>query len=323
MKRSFETIVCFFGLFALGVAFVSLAMGQPPRGERGEQRTERQRPPKGDFAEKAIPPEVAALSRLSLVLGCPTDKSEVASILSAENIDGYIEYGTSSGKYTNKTDTVSISAGKPINIVLNKLLPNTQYFYRLNCKKKQGDSPLVLPEYSFHTQRTPGSTFSFSIQGDSHPERPQQNNPELYARTLLNAASGHPDFYLTIGDDFSVDTLKTINAETVTHRYILQRPFLGLVANSSPIFLVNGNHEQAVMCNLDGTPNNVAVWAQNARNLYYPQPAPDSFYTGDKEPVKFIGQLNRLTMFLAEATNEEICGLSLSATLNINGSNRL
>jgi hypothetical protein len=108
---------------------------------------------------------------------------------------------------------------------------------------------------------------------------------------LLNAASEHPDFYMTIGDDFSVDTLRTVNAQTVTQRYTLQRPFLGLVGCSSPIFLINGNHEQAARSNLDGTPNNVAVWAQNARNLYYPQPAPDSFYTGDTKPVEHIGLL--------------------------------
>jgi hypothetical protein len=54
---------------------------------------------------------------------------------------------------------------------------------------------------------------------------------------------------------------------------------------------VNGNHEQASMANLNGTPNNVAVWAQTARNAYYPQPAPDAFYTGDSQPVEFIGQL--------------------------------
>ena len=35
------------------------------------------------------------------------------------------------------------------------------------------------------------------------------------------------------------------------------------------------------MANLDGTPDNVAVWAQTSRNAYYPQPAPDVFYTGD------------------------------------------
>jgi hypothetical protein len=116
-------------------------------------------------------------------------------------------------------------------------------------------------------------------------------DPGLYAQTLRAAAADRPDFYMTIGDDFSVDTLRTVNAETVAQRYSLQRPFLTLVAHSSPLFLVNGNHEQAAACNLDGTPNNVAVWAQNARNKFFPQPAPDGFYTGDATAVPFIGPL--------------------------------
>ncbi|MBK7450046.1 MAG: metallophosphoesterase [Anaerolineales bacterium] len=135
-----------------------------------------------------------------------------------------------------------------------------------------------------------GSTFTFAIQGDSHPERTKnQFDPNLYTKTLLSAASIQPDFYMTIGDDFSVDTLKDANAETVRTLYINQRQWLGLV--DAPVFLVNGNHEQASLANLDGTPNNVAVWAQTSRNAYYPQPAPDNFYTGNVEPVEFIGQL--------------------------------
>ncbi len=68
------------------------------------------------------------------------------------------------------------------------------------------------------------------------------SDPDLYARTLLNVAVAKPDFLICMGDDFSVDTLQTLNAETVAERYTLQRPFLGLVAHSAPIFLVNGNH---------------------------------------------------------------------------------
>ncbi len=237
--------------------------------------------------EFALPAEATKTAQLSFLLGCPTDKSVIVSVLSVENLNGYIEYGTYSGQYTNKTDAFEIPAGKPTTVVLDNLTSNTLYFYRFHGNRLVQS----FSEYSFHTQRPPGSNFSFAIQGDSHPERPHQNAPELYARTLLNAVSEHPDFYMTIGDDFSVDTLRIVNAQTVTGRYLLQRPFLGLVGHSSPIFLVNGNHEQAAACNLDGTPNSVAVWAQNARNLYYPQPAPDGFYTGDMEPVEFIGKL--------------------------------
>ncbi len=270
--------------FLIAIILIGLPAFSKDEKPRRESKDKQQR-------EFVLPAEATKTSQLSFILGCPTDKSVTISVLSAEYINGHIEYGISSGQYTNKTDTIDIPAGKPIAVVLSNLMPNTVYFYRLNCTKLSQSSSAATSEYSFHTQRPPGSTFSFAIQGDSHPERPHQNDPELYARTLLNAASARPDFYMTIGDDFSVDTLRTVNAQTVTGRYILQRPLLGLVGHSSPIFLVNGNHEQAAACNLDGTPNNVAVWAQNARNLYYPQPAPDSFYSGDAEQMKYIGLL--------------------------------
>jgi hypothetical protein len=57
------------------------------------------------------------------------------------------------------------------------------------------------------------------------------------------------------------------------------------------LFLVNGNHEQAAKYLLDGTPDNPAVFAGNSRNAYYPLPAPDGFYSGDSEPVTYIGLL--------------------------------
>ncbi len=88
-----------------------------------------------------------------------------------------------------------------------------------------------------------------------------------------------------MGDDFSVDTLPEVNAATVRQVYLKQQPYFGLFAHSTPLFLVNGNHEQAARVNLDGTPDNVAVWAQNSRNSLFPQPAPDGFYSSDREEV--------------------------------------
>ena len=196
-------------------------------------------------------------------------------------MEGYFEYGTASGKYGRKTNVLAFPAGKPVEVVFDNLQPNSEYFYRLHYRKAGEAAFHARPECRFHTQRAAGSTFTFGVQGDSHPERPQMNDPELYARTLLNAAAGHPDFYICMGDDFSVDTLRTVNAETVAQRYTLQRPFLGLIAQSAPLFLVNGNHEQASLFNFNQSDvrHDVAVWAQNARNLYFPMPAPDGFYT--------------------------------------------
>jgi len=215
----------------------------------------------------------------------------VGSVLATETREGYIEYGQAADKFDRKTDVVRFPANTAVEIGLSVLDRDKRHFYRLQ-HRRPGDAGFAAgPEHSFHTQRSPGSAFVFEIQGDSHPERPQQFDPALYAQTLRAVAADRPDFYMTIGDDFSVDTLGGVTAEAVDKIYRNQRRFLGLATHSSPLFLVNGNHEQAAACNLDGTPDNVAVWAQTARNRLFPQPAPDGFYTGDAQPVKFIGPL--------------------------------
>lgn len=218
------------------------------------------------------------------ILGRPTNNSIVINVVPAQVMAIVVEYGITAGVYDHQSAVVSAPGSSPIELTLDQLQPNTRYYYRVRYGDAAGE------EHSFMTQRAPGSSFTFGIQGDSHPERVnKQFNADLYARTLQSAASVQPDFYMAIGDDFSVDQLKAVNADSVRQLYIDQRQWLGQVG--APVFLGNGNHEQASLANLNGTADNVAVWAQTSRNAYYPQPAPDSFYTGDADPVEFIGPL--------------------------------
>ena len=231
----------------------------------------------------------------NVVLGSPTGTAIKANVFSPDQSGTvYVAYGTASGAYGHQTTPTPLAAGTPVELSLGGLTADTAYFYRLWFQAAGAASASAGEECTFHTARPAGSTFTFCLQGDSHPERLKtQFDPVLYQRTLQTVAADRPDFYLTLGDDFSVDTLDpaTISAALVTERYTLQRPYLGLVGRSAPLFLVNGNHEQAARYLLDGTPNNVAVWAQNARNRHFSQPAPDGFYTGNAEVVPSIGLL--------------------------------
>jgi hypothetical protein len=238
-------------------------------------------------APQPQPAVVTAQADLSAVLGRPTATGVTVNIFSAVAREGYVEYGTKG--FDQRTAQTALPAGTPVELPLTNLKADTAYSYRL-CVRKGGDAAFTPgAAHLFHTQRAPGSAFTFCLQGDSHPERPQQHDPALYAQTLLAAAADKPDFYLTMGDDFSVDTLRDITADTVKAVYLRQRASLSLTG--VPLFLVNGNHEQAAQYNLDGTANNVAVWAQTSRNSLFPQPAPDAFYTGDAQPIEYIGPL--------------------------------
>lgn len=234
-----------------------------------------------------------------IVLGRPTDNSITANVRSALNQDIYLEFGTRSGDYRYATEAIEFEAGEPAEIGLVGLDANTEYFYRLRFNRgqeRQAAQYLSSQEFSFHTPRPPGSSFVFGVQGDSHPERaPRDFIPELYDITLKQAKSDDVDFYFTTGDDFSIDLRYPdgIIEEDVIERYAIQRPHLGIVGNSAPVFLVNGNHEQAALYLYNDArkypaPDNPAVWAQNARNEYFSQPHPNDFYTGNTDEIEYI-----------------------------------
>ena len=130
---------------------------------------------------------LAAFSWLSLVLGRVSDHSVTVNSLAKETIEGFFEYGTSPGNYSDKTGLLTFAAGKPLETVFDKLQPNTQYFYRLQFRKPGETNFPARPECRFHTQRAAGSTFTFAIQGDSHPgtsadERTESLRPHFAER---------------------------------------------------------------------------------------------------------------------------------------------
>jgi uncharacterized protein (TIGR03437 family) len=252
----------------------------------------------------------ATAPNFTMILGQPSDRSVTVNTRAETALEIYFEYGLNSGAYTAQTKSAWNMADPyasgyfVLQSVMTGLQADTQYYYRMDYRTA-GSTGAFTPgtEYSFHTQRLPGSSFVFCMQGDSHPERANSMfNSNLYIQTLTAVAKEHPDFYITSGDDFSVDTLPTPYAQSaVTGRYTLQLPYFDLLARSSPLFLGTGNHEETSLSNYnlpaDGlNSNQVPIWAQNARNLYYSVPGPNdgitgTFYTGNTTTLPGIGLL--------------------------------
>lgn len=145
---------------------------------------------------------------INQILGRPTDSSIAVSVLSSSPISAYIEYGISKTKYTVKSSTLEISPTAPSVFDLRGLRSSTKIYYRVRFKTADQKVYSSGKQYSFTTAKKPGSTFSFSIHGDTHPERAgKMFNAELYSVTLANIASQQPDFHILMGDDFSIDPL--------------------------------------------------------------------------------------------------------------------
>mgnify|MGYP003343419199 FL=1 len=222
------------------------------------------------------------------MLGRPTSNSITVNLVCAQDVNGFIEYGFSANNLNLKTESKNLIASQPSEFLLENLKPNSKIFYRF---RTEADSAKTL---SVNTAKNAATDFTFTVHGDTHPERPgKMFNEELYVNTLKNIANQSPDFHILLGDDFSIDPLiakNQANKTNIEKIYSTHRNWLKIVGEKTPIFLVNGNHEQAAEYLLDGTDSNPAVLAANARNKYFALPAPDSFYTGNSTDIKFVGK---------------------------------
>ena len=236
----------------------------------------------------------ASTPAFNVITGRPTSNSVALSIMSSIDVDAYIEYGVSKTVLNRKTTTFGLNSMRPTIFDIEKLSGNTTYYYRINYRSSSSQVFAKSDTAKFMTQKRPGKTFSFTLQGDTHPERAgKMFNSDLYYITMANIATQSPDFHILLGDDFSIDPLiskSQATQENVEKIYRTHRNWLGVIGKLTALFHVNGNHEQAAKYLLDGTNGNPAVLAGNARLKYFPLPAPDSFFTGDDEEIPFVGK---------------------------------
>jgi len=227
------------------------------------------------------------------LLGRPTDNSVTVQLIFADSVQMSIQYGTATGNYTSQTPWQPFSANEPAEIVLTGLQANTKYYYRVRYRVPGSSSSTNRPEYSFHTQRPVGSSFSFIVEADPHLD--EQSDSALYRLCLENQLSDNPDFMIDLGDFLMTDKLKNrttnqIPRDTITYRCNLFRSAFEPLTHSVPLYIALGNHEGEAGWNRNNTANNIAVWDVIDRKKFFLNPAPNSFYTGDTSNQSFVGQ---------------------------------
>ncbi len=235
---------------------------------------------------------IISSSGYSIILGRPTNQSITVSVLMDSPISFYLKYGIQPGQYSDSTMVYGANPTAPNEVDLTGLVPDARYYYVL-CYLPTGSTTYVQsPEYTFHTQRSPGSTFTFDIESDEHLYD-KKGIPEMYRVTLANEAADQPDFLLSLGDifgdDHDPDSMTAFVMDTL-HRYY--RQFLGPICHSIPFYVCLGNHEGENDYYLAQTPpNNIAIWGTMARQKYYPNPYPNGFYSGNTTNEPFgVGQ---------------------------------
>jgi len=241
--------------------------------------------------------EAATASGVSFshILGRPTKSTVALSVIASDSATAYVEFGYSKTKLSSKSEVRNLSANLPSVFEITGLTASAKVYYRIRYKSAADRTYKIGKIFSFSTAKSVGKSFAFTVQGDTHPERAgKMFNAELYTVTQQNIVSQSPDFHILLGDDFSIDPLIGKNQATAANIdkiYATHRQWLAISGGSIPIYLVNGNHEQAAKYLLDGSNSNPAVLAGQARNKYFPLPATNTFYSADTEQVEYVGLL--------------------------------
>ena len=165
------------------------------------------------------PPSFTPSHPADVILGRPTSSSIVLSVLSDCDTEAMITYGTQSKDLPAQTEIRSFKKDQPQEIILEKLRPDSRYFWQL--RDAVTEKPLV--KGTFRTQRAPGNAFTFTITADSHLD--ENTDPVLYQRTMANALADGPDFHIDLGDTFMTE--KHENRVNAARQYLAQRFYFG------------------------------------------------------------------------------------------------
>jgi predicted phosphodiesterase len=217
----------------------------------------------------------------------PTDHSVTVNACADQDIDLYFEFGTDSLHFDRQTTVQHCLDSIPAVFVLDSLKANTEYYYRMRYKPVGAADYISRFWHSFHTARPVGSTYTYAIEADPHMDT--NSVAAVYALTLQNIMKKNPDFLLYLGDTFMSEKLPTPSLVEINKRHMLLRSFFDIVCHSTPLFLVQGNHDGELGWLFNNTANCLPLWNATLRKMYYPNPEPDSFYSGDAISEPFVG----------------------------------
>lgn len=225
-------------------------------------------------------------------LGRPSDVSVSVKVFFDSDVELRASFGISKENLSQLTPVQNIKAGNPGLLVLENLNANSNYYYQVQFKKPFSNTWNLGTIGQFSTQKSPGTTFTFTVQADPHVD--EMSDTLLYQLCLKNQLEDRPDFMIDLGDIVMIDKLKNkagqIPFDTVVYRYKYLRSFYETLSHSVPIFVTLGNHEGEGGWNLNNTANNIAVWGTNERKKYFLNPQANSFYSGDDTSYPFVGK---------------------------------
>jgi predicted phosphodiesterase len=216
---------------------------------------------------------------MHVVLARAGDRSITVSVGLAKAGDALVEYWSEGAPRKQQTKPVKIEAGRVGFIDIEGLRPNVEYIYRVGVAYPGDKSAQWNAEQRFRTRAAPGSAFTFAIQADSHLDANMQ--PKAYEQTLRNIRADKAAFLVDLGDTFMTDK-RGQDYERARPQYDAQRYYFGLACDTTPLFMVLGNHDGEK----GDAGRGIAEWSYNERIARFPAPVIDGKSFTGKTTVK-------------------------------------
>ena len=206
-----------------------------------------------------------------VILARPENDSVTLSVLAYQDLEGFVTFGTQPGACTNQTTTRQLKAGVPLEWVIPSLQADTKYFCQFHSRPVGATQFKDSPEFSFHTARPAGSTFTFTMTADVHLD--EHTSAQVYEQSLANIRADAPDFHIDLGNLFMTD--KHATRDEAWRQYLAQRYYLGQLG--SPLFLALGVHDGEASRYDDGSQDSLAALANPIAKNIFPIPSPTRF----------------------------------------------
>jgi PGF-pre-PGF domain-containing protein len=219
-----------------------------------------------------------------------TDNSALLSMVFTGDVDFYVEYGNSSGYYTQNTTVLTDQlAYEPIEVTLGNLTESVRYYYRARVRdNRTGGSFESFDEKNFTTRRKRGEPFTFAQITDSHTFKAVYQGDEDGLNTIKSVinriAADNPDFVIDTGDTpmthVGGGAPSSSSQRSVDYRYQITRNYFENL--STPVYYSLGNHDGEVGWQ-DGTGGHdpdLPNLSLSARLKYWPDPTNTTYSHG-------------------------------------------
>lgn len=223
-----------------------------------------------------------------VVLGRATLDSMTVRITPKDDGSYKVIYGENLDQLTMETEIIKTTSKEPVTFLLDGLESDQEYGYKIITFNEQN-----IPTYCgytnvFQTAKTGEASYKFAIQSDSHFNT--KADLDVYKEVFESMDDFNPDFLIDLGDTFINDYFMDSSYENVNQRYYDHLAYFNILTQSTPLYLVLGNHEGEYGYFRDDTSDNLLIYATQSRKEYYPNPVPDDFYSGNTEVESLVGQ---------------------------------